>query len=96
MEKQSRFEAFITEVDAVDFEQHFVKTEYPIFDALHEVHFSIWARTKEEVANKVAKIISLATNATIQYGPVPYRSSVIEWTFATDEFYCNFGIEEML
>ena len=92
MEKQARFEAFITEVNV---NRYFAKTEYPIFDALHGVHFSIWARDKKEVAEKVVKIISLATNTTAHYGPEPYLSSALEWTFSTKEFECKFGIEKM-
>jgi len=92
MEKQARFEAFITEANV---NRNFTKNEYPIFDALYGVHFSIWAYNKQEVADKVAKIISLATNTTVHYGPEPYLSSVLEWTFSTKEFECKFGIEKM-
>lgn len=92
MEKQNKFEVGISEVNL---NQHSAKTGYPIFEQLRGVHFTMWAHDKQEVAEKIAKIIASATGTEITYSPEPYLNSVLEWCFATKEFDCNITVEQM-
>ena len=90
MEKQSQFKVGISEVD-------FRGRDYsvPVFDDLTGVEFVMWAYTKKEVAEKIAKIISTMTHTTITYGPEPYLSSALEWVIGTSQFDVNITIKQI-
>lgn len=87
MEKQSKFEIGISEVNLRD------NCSVPVFEALSGVHFTMWAYNKREVAEKIAKIIAAMTHTNITHGPEPYLSSVVEWSIITSQFDVNVAIK---
>ncbi len=87
---QHKYEAFITEVNLKKRDD-----KIPIFDTIYGVHFTMYAHTKKEAAEKMEEIISSITNTKVTHHIEPYLSSVLEWYFVTDRFDINIGIETM-
>lgn len=83
-------EAFITEVNV----KPGVKPPENL-KLIDRMHLSMYESNKQEFADRVAKLICELTGAKLEVPVQPYLSSVLEWTFVTDKFDVNIGIEVM-
>ena len=91
-DRQFRFEVGICEVNfPYDGKSH----HEPYLSAMQGIHFLVWAKTPKEAAEKVEKVITVATGTQVEDPVQRYLTSISEFWFANQRFRINLHVEKV-